>query len=583
MKIGVKIILPITAVLVITSAASYWITQRSVNQQAEAAFLDKVRHITGMAAAVQKWHSENMQALVPDGKFTTIEQVPVVAAWRVGEKYASAEQMHFRTPSLHPHNPKNQPDEFERRALEAFEQDPARPEFSERSTLNGEEVLRYARPIRLSDDCLACHGGPVGEKGPLGYIKDGMKTGDLRGAFSLTAPTAQLTANARSNSLTLFLMTVILLLAVAAVVWYFVNRLVSRPLRATVDMLRDIAEGEGDLSRRLEATSGDEIGEMGQWFNVFVEKLQTIIRQLGSNTRQLASASQELSHTAGEIAQAAATSKDEARRVATAMHEMSITVEQVRESGSQASENARKAAALAEKGGTVVNGTVELVRDVAVTSKGTMAQVEKLGTASQQIGTIIGVIDDIADQTNLLALNAAIEAARAGEQGGGFAVVADEVRKLAERTSKATKEIADMIRTIQAETQAAVGGIRSATAKVEGGVDAAARAGSALQEIINGAQSMEGIIGHIASASVEQASATSEINQSMEKIANMTEHSSTAARESAKACEDLSLLAHELQRIVTQFNTGEGKQSAGWSEPRRLPEVETNDNPYSIQ
>jgi len=562
MKLRAKIVGSIVAALVVTSGISFLVTEYRINRQAEEGFLEKVRQITGMANASRVWNSEHLSSLVPSGKFENLDQVPVVAAWRVAQEYTKAEGMEFRTPAFHPRNPKNQPDAFERRALESFEQDPKRLEYHERLTENGRDVMRYAQAVRLTKDCLVCHGSPTGEMGPFNYAKEGMKAGDLRGAFAVTASTATLVQNARSNFAVTFTLTLFMLLVAAGVVWFLIEKLVVRPLMASVDMLRDIAEGEGDLTKRLQVHSQDELGELGCWFNCFIEKLQSIIQQVESNTEQLSSASEELSSSAIEIARSATGQKDEARQVATAMHEMSVTVAQVGENSGRASENARAAAELANSGGRVVDDTIALIRAVADSTRGTVKQVEKLGASSQHIGTIVGVIDDIADQTNLLALNAAIEAARAGEQGRGFAVVADEVRKLAERTSKATKEIAEMIRTIQDETSCAVEAIRLGTSKVDCGVEAAGRAGQALREIIQSSQEMQDVVAHIAGASVEQATASSDINNSMEQAAQMVEQSAMAANESAKACEDLNRLACNLQQIVSKFKTSDKRGDA---------------------
>jgi methyl-accepting chemotaxis protein len=182
--------------------------------------------------------------------------------------------------------------------------------------------------------------------------------------------------------------------------------------------------------------------------------------------------------------------------------------------------------------------------------------VQELGKQSDQIGKIIGVIDDIADQTNLLALNAAIEAARAGEQGRGFAVVADEVRKLAERTSGATKEIAGMIRGIQAETKSAVAAMQAGTKDVEQGVELTTQAGSSLHDIIQMSEQVGDMITQIATAATEQAAASEEINGNIEQIAKITTASALGAHQTTEALQDLAALASNLQQLVGQFRLG---------------------------
>ncbi|HEU0265897.1 MAG TPA: methyl-accepting chemotaxis protein, partial [Geobacterales bacterium] len=197
--------------------------------------------------------------------------------------------------------------------------------------------------------------------------------------------------------------------------------------------------------------------------------------------------------------------------------------------------------------------TLTVMNRIAEQVKATAQTVESLGNRSEEIGEIVGVIEDIADQTNLLALNAAIEAARAGEQGRGFAVVADEVRALAERTTKATKEIGQMIKGIQGETRRAVSAMEEGVQEVKSGTQEASRSGEALQKILQVIGTLSGQVNQIATAAEEQTATTTEISDNMQQITGVVQETARGAQESASAASQLSTLAEELQKVVGQF------------------------------
>jgi methyl-accepting chemotaxis protein len=265
---------------------------------------------------------------------------------------------------------------------------------------------------------------------------------------------------------------------------------------------------------------------------------------------------------------------DQTLQVATAMQQMSSTVHQVSEHSQKASDSSDKAAQAARQGGEVVEQTLSTMRSIADSSRTVAARIGELGKSSEEIGTIVAVIDDLADQTNLLALNAAIEAARAGEQGRGFAVVADEVRKLAERTTTATQGIGTMIASIQTETRNAVQAIELGSRDVEVGVEKTSASGAALKEIIQMSEQVGDMISQIATAATEQSSATEQVNSNVSHISSLTQGSSLAAEQSAKACAELSTMALDLQNLVNQFKLGDSR-SVGSSNPQATRTLNT--------
>jgi methyl-accepting chemotaxis protein len=214
------------------------------------------------------------------------------------------------------------------------------------------------------------------------------------------------------------------------------------------------------------------------------------------------------------------------------------------------SNNASKTAI---NGSEVVGHAVKSIQRIAVKVQEAAKTIESLGTRSDQIGAIVATIEDIADQTNLLALNAAIEAARAGEQGRGFAVVADEVRALAERTTKATREIGEMIKSIQQETKFAVGTMEEGVREVELGTEDAARSGKALEEILNQVAEVTSQINQIATAAEQQTATTNEISKSMHEISEIVGDASRSSQATAAEASQLAHRADDLKKIVSQF------------------------------
>jgi len=341
-------------------------------------------------------------------------------------------------------------------------------------------------------------------------------------------------------------------LALGSIVSWRLARQVSSSASQLCARAHEIADGNL-TGEALQNSSHDEFAELADSMNQMQKQLQQLLLKIADTSSELAEASERISEGSTHSATTSREQTDQTNMVATAIHEMSATVMQVSEHSQAAASAAADASGTAQEGGTLVRHTLEAMNRISDSNQRIAERVTRLGESSKQVGKIASVIDDIADQTNLLALNAAIEAARAGEQGRGFAVVADEVRKLAERTAAATKEIAQILDIILAESQSTAEAMNKGKQDVEAGVDGSRKAGEALERIIGMASKVGDMVTQIATAATEQASATDEIQNSAQRIAGMASDSSNAAGESAQACEQLSGVALRLQEIVGRF------------------------------
>jgi methyl-accepting chemotaxis protein len=354
---------------------------------------------------------------------------------------------------------------------------------------------------------------------------------------------------------------IVILCAVGVLIGLAMGGAIERPITNSLNKITELIQqmaANNLAASDLHMTDRSEIARAGLALDQMKNSLADMIRSISATAEHLASASEEISSSASQQASTAGSQKDQTTQVATALQEMSATVQQVSENSGRAAEASRKAADTARQGGAVVEQTLVKMQVIADSVRGSAAKVEELGKRSDQIGRIVGVINDIADQTNLLALNAAIEAARAGEQGRGFAVVADEVRKLAERTTTSTKEIATMIEAVQSETRQAVQAMEEGTKQVAEGVTTTQKAGEALKQIIQVSQEVGDMVTHIATAATQQSSATEDINNSMNQIARLLIESADGAQQSEKACQELSGLALDLRKLVGTFRLPTG-------------------------
>jgi len=340
-------------------------------------------------------------------------------------------------------------------------------------------------------------------------------------------------------------------LAGAILIVYLSIQTVMSGLERAVHLADRIAGG--DLRIDHSVNSRDEIGRLMEHMYTMGDNLREIIGKVTDVSSGIASASDQLHTTSEQIAAGTEEVAAQTSSVATASEEMAATSAEIAKNCTFAEEVSQQTMQSAAQGASVVKETIQGISLIAERVTRTSQTITTLGARSEQIGEIVGTIEDIADQTNLLALNAAIEAARAGDQGRGFAVVADEVRALAERTTKATREIAEMIRSIQNETREAVSSMEEGVREVEAGAEYSRKSGNALAEIMELINEMTSQVSRIATAAEQQTSTTSEVTNNVQQITEVVHQTAKGAEDTAGAAADLAAQARVLQDLVGRF------------------------------
>ncbi|MBY0310876.1 MAG: methyl-accepting chemotaxis protein [Phycisphaerales bacterium] len=546
LSLSTKVIGVGAIVLLTVVAVNYVVFLRGYREDAQEAMMDKAAAFTAVADEAKN-HASRLMAADAVDKDTLIREaveqvskgksykdtrffqtIPVVVGWTTAQDAAKKEQIEFKVTAFDARNKANEPPtgSFREKLLRDLEaQVKAGGEAHMGRIDSATNTLHYMRAIRLDDSCMMCHGDPAKlsvkdehgnptGKDALGFKMENWAVGGTHGAYEVQMPLATMDSSVAGFFTHGLLFTVPLLIVAGVFFTLWLRRSLGRPIAFVVETVQKVADG--DLTQRLNIQRGDEIGKLGTSFDKLMDTLHGIIREVSGSSNDVAAASTQIAASA---------------------EEMSASVTEVAREAAKAADAAAESGKIAGEGGEVVLETVNGMKaiDTAVTESA--QSVQELGARGQQIGDVIKVINDIADQTNLLALNAAIEAARAGEHGRGFAVVADEVRKLAERTTKATEEIAGSITSIQQETASAVEKMNHGTKQVRVGVERAGVAGESLERIVSGAKEVAGMIQSI-SAAAEEAGA--------------------GAGQSASAATELSAKAEQLRTMVLRFKVDNG-------------------------
>ncbi|MDO7947136.1 methyl-accepting chemotaxis protein [Xanthomonas euvesicatoria pv. eucalypti] len=327
----------------------------------------------------------------------------------------------------------------------------------------------------------------------------------------------------------------------------------SRNQQAIMRLLDEISSlGEGDLTVKASVTE-DMTGAIADAINYAVDELRHLVTTINDTSAKVAVSTQETQATAMQLAEAAGQQANQITTASERISEIAASIEQVSRNSTESAEVAQRSVVIAAEGAGVVRETIQGMDQIRDQIQETSKRIKRLGESSQEIGSIVELINDISEQTNILALNAAVQAASAGEAGRGFAVVADEVQRLAERTSSATRRIEGLVQTIQADTNEAVSSMEQTTSEVVSGARLAEDAGTALTEIERVSNALNNLIKNISIAAHQQSAAATDITQTMGVIRQITSQTSQGAEQTAESIGNLAQLAADLRRSVADF------------------------------
>lgn len=448
-----------------------WQRTDDIRTSAEKTVIDKSKAIVLMAEATRNEMARKLELgiMKPFDQIEhsrILEAVPVVTAMNIAAANAQKSNYVFRVPKISPRNPKNEPTPFELEILKEL----SAKNLEEKIVITKDEI-RYFKPIKLTPECLFCHGDPPGKIDPTGGKLEGWKAGEMHGAFEIISSLDEVNKEIRNTTISIALWTFGILLVCSAVTWLLLDRGVIRPLKQSSLEIKKVAGR--DLTGQIIVDSKDEFGVMGVDLQNMKNQLKDVIKGISSSADTLDEKSGELSSAAAQLAHGSNEMNARSMSVATAAEEMSSNMNSVAAATEEASTNIALVAGatkgMAQTITEIARNTENAQRITANAVSEAMsasAKVDELGLAASKIGKVTETITEISEQTNLLALNATIEAARAGEAGKGFAVVANEIKDLARQTAGATAEIKTQIEGIQGSTSETVSRIGRITSVI---------------------------------------------------------------------------------------------------------------------
>ncbi len=568
--------------LVIVTGVLFYLNYRQTRATAENEYVSRARSIALTAESIREEMGRKWKLGLFDKKMLSqwakeghmdqvLAAVPVVTAWQSAQAKSKEGGYEFRVPKVQPRNPKNEPDALEARALTAL----AAGSLEEYHEIDHEHnAVRYFRPIRLTQDCLLCHGSPSQSqelwgnaegKDPTGTKMEDWHEGEVHGAFEIVKSLDEADAQTAHTLIVGAAMVTGFVILGGVMFFLVVTRSITNPLRATVAAFRKIAEG--DLTERLPLQSQDEIGELRQSANIMTDRLGAMMHDITSCSKDLGQAAGQLSQTAEKLTQGAEQTTQQSSTVAAAAEEMSVSMSTMAASSTQMSQNVNLVATSVEEMTAAISEVARSAEQAARVAdeaaqlvQNTNQEIAQLGQTADGIGQVIEVIQDIAEQTKLLALNATIEAARAGDAGKGFAVVATEVKELARQTAEATNDIRQRVEGIQNSSGHAISAINRIADVVTRVNDASRTIASAVEEqsittkeisknLVQAATGAQTVCSSVS----QTAAATREVSENIARVDQNARHTAEDATQTQDAGVLLTQLSGRLGSMVDQF------------------------------
>jgi len=621
-KIGNFIVATVILMIIIIAAITFFVNMNDYKESQMSSMQQLSKALVLNAESVRNEMADryNLQIFRKDltDPRQVVATVPVVMAWQAAQREAENAGYEFKVPKIQARNPKNEADEFERSVLKKFEEGKETEYFE---VHEDDRKLHYLKPIRLTRECLLCHGDPATSKeiwgndqglDITGVKMENWKEGDIRGAFEVVLSLEKMDGNIRSQ-----IITIIIILLSIFIFRVIINKFIVKPIDSVVNVVNKISDG--DLTNKIEISSENEIGKMSVKLNSMIDNLNQMIKKIIDSSRnsldytgsveeqiskvlaateQTTASINTTSHTIGSItdnisstttniehqnslviqtndathqvefsvkkvSDNAAEMSKSIGQTSAAIEEMMRNISSITENVSDVNESAKESGKTADVGKTSIVSVMQSMNKIGENMSLLVNSMENLGNRAKNIDRIVNVIDDIAEQTNLLALNAAIEAARSGEHGKGFAVVAEEVKKLAERSSKSAKEISIIIKDIQNETDKALTGTKEGFDLTTEGKQLANNAGDILNNIANKVISMTQRIQQVNISITEQNEGGNLILKEVEKLKHISGELTSLQNLQTGSIQEIVRSMNNIAQITRDINSAMVKQKNG--------------------